>query len=50
MFINFNTVTCFGPSAIFRDTIKYTENILDTAAYPADNKRKKEINIKYETS
>jgi hypothetical protein len=48
--IYFNTPTCFGPTVIFRDTIKYKENILDTITYPADNKRKKEINIKYETS
>ena len=50
MIIYFNTPTCFGPSAIFRVTIKYNENILDTITYPADNKRKKEINIIYETS
>jgi len=50
MIIYFNTPTCFGPTPIFRDTIKYKENILDTIMYPADNKRKKEVSIKYETS
>jgi hypothetical protein len=48
----FKHSSMFWPITIFRDTVKYSynENILDTVTYPADNKRNKGINTKYETS
>jgi hypothetical protein len=41
----FKRSNMFWTIAIFRDTIKYIENICNIITYPADNKRNKEINI-----